>query len=72
MNKKQIKQCAIYTRVSTDLQAEKSFHLARLKKKKSGLLLKARIIGKSTKFILIRVIPELTLIALPYKNYLKI
>jgi len=34
MNKTQIKQCAIYTRVSTDIQAEKEFSSCEAQKEK--------------------------------------
>jgi len=51
---------------------KKSFLPVKHKKKKSVPSLKAKITGKSIKFIPMPAIPELILIVLPYKNYLKI
>ena len=51
---------------------KKNFLPVKLKKKKLSPLLKARITGKYIRFILMLAIPELILIVLPYKNYLRI
>ena len=42
MNKTQIKQCAIYTRVSTDLQAEKEFSSCEAQEEKIRSFIKSQ------------------------------
>jgi len=42
MNKKQIKNCAIYTRVSTDLQAEKEFSSCEAQEEKIKSFIKSQ------------------------------
>ena len=42
MNKKQFKQCAIYTRVSTDLQAEKEFSSCEAQEEKIRSFIKSQ------------------------------
>ncbi|GAG76868.1 unnamed protein product, partial [marine sediment metagenome] len=42
MNKKQTKNCAIYTRVSTDIQAEKEFSSCEAQKEKISAFIKSQ------------------------------
>jgi len=42
MNKKQIKNCAIYTRVSTDIQAEKEFSSCESQEQKINSFVKSQ------------------------------